>query len=201
MHSYDPSGRGRVVAFLAIGSVLLVWLIHLGLDVIELQPPWWLGAPSVAGLCSGLYWSFDRFVWRLGLLRRLGLLTVPDLNGEWAGRIKSSFGQGGTVLPVSVVILQRWSKMVISLETMNSRSRSVVASLRVDDLPYPELVYVFVNEPKATARDSMNMHYGTTTLELKGSCLHGDYYTGRGRGTVGSIKVTRVEDYSNAGRL
>ena len=61
--------------------------------------------------------------------------------------------------------------------------------MRLDatDLPVPELTYQYVNEPKAIAPSTMEMHKGTATLKLSGSTLDGGYYTGRGRGEVGTV--------------
>ena len=170
----------------------MVWLIHILLDIVDFDPQWWLSVPSFAGFYSGLYWLYDRSVWKLGLLRRLNLVQLPDLNGKWVGEIKSSYSQGGSAHSVSVVILQRWSKMIVRLESEHSRSWSIVASLRTADLPNPELSYQYVNEPKSNAPGTMEMHRGTATLELTGSGLEGDYYTGRGRGEVGTIKLSRA---------
>ena len=181
-----------MVVVLAAASFLLVWLIHIGLDAIDFKPQWFVSVPSFAGIYSALHWTFDRFVWKFRLLRSFGLIKVPDLNGQWGGQVASLYNQGDPAYPVSVVIMQRWSKIVIRLETGNSRSRSVAASFRTDDLPYPELMYVYVNEPKATALESMNTHRGTAVLELTDGGLQGDYYTGRGRGTVGSIKLSKA---------
>ena len=162
------------------------------LDVIDFDPQWWLSAPSFAGLYSGLYWLFDRYVWKLGLFRKLNLVQLPNLNGKWVGEVKSSYSQDGSAHSVSVVILQRWSKMLIRLESEHSRSRSITASLRTADLPNPELSYQYVNEPKSNAPGTMEMHRGTATLELTGSGFEGDYYTGRGRGEVGTIKLSKA---------
>lgn len=192
MHSYDLEGRGRVVVFLATVSVPLVWLLDVGLDVIGFEAQWWLSVPSFAGFYSALYWIFDHYVWKLNLLRKIGLIKVPDLNGNWEGKIESSYSQSGPAQPFSVTILQRWSKIIVKLETKRSRSYSTAAILRTDDLPNPELTYMYVNEPKATAPNTMNMHRGTAILELADSVLEGDYYTGRGRGEVGTIKLNRV---------
>ena len=38
----------------------------------------------------------------------------------------------------------------------------------------------------------MNIHHGTTVVELKGDILKGAYHTGRGRMTYGSVKLTRA---------
>ncbi len=191
MHSYEIEGRGKVVVAIMGVSVLLVWLLDIGLGAINFDPEWWLSVPSFAGFYSGLHCLFDRSVWKLGLLRTLNLVQLPDLNGKWVGEIKSSYSQGGSAHSVSVVILQRWSKMIVRLESEHSRSWSIVASLRTADPPNPELSYQYVNEPKSNAPGTMEMHRGTATLELTGSGLEGDYYTGRGRGEVGTIKLHR----------
>ena len=80
----------------------------------------------------------------------------------------------------------------MSFETEQSRSYSIAATLKVVDLANPELSYLYVNQPKALAPGSMEMHRGTSSLELKGSVLQGEYYTGRGRMTFGSIRLTRI---------
>ena len=191
MHSYELEGRGRVAVALAIASILMIWLLHVVLNAIDFEPQWWLSVPSFAGCYSSLYWLFDRYVWRLGLLRKLKLIQLPDLNGKWVGEVESSYSQDSHAHSVSVVIVQRWSKMLVRLETGNSRSHSVMASLRTIDLPNPELSYQYVNEPKSNAPGTMEMHRGTATLELIGSGLEGDYYTGRGRREVGTIKLSK----------
>ena len=191
MHAYETEGRGTVVVAIAVASVLVVWLLHLLLDTIDFDSQWWFSVPSFAGCYTGIYWLFDRYVWRLGLLRTLKLSYLPDLNGKWAGQVESSYNQDGRTHSVSMIILQRWSKILIRLETENSWSRSVMASLRTVDLSNPELSYQYVNEPKSNAPVTMEMHRGTATLELSGYGLEGDYYTGRGRGEIGTIKLSK----------
>lgn len=192
MHSYEVEGRVRIVVALAVASILIIWLLHVGLDSIDFEPQWWLSVPSFAGCYSGLHWLFDRYVWRVGLLGRLKLVQLPDLNGRWIGEVKSSYRHDGRAHSVSVIILQRWSKILVRLESEHSRSWSISANLRTVDLLNPELSYQYVNEPKSNAPDTMEMHRGTATLEAIGSGLEGDYYTGRGRGEVGTIKLSRA---------
>ncbi len=192
MHSYETEGRGWAAVSFAVASILIIWLLHLALDAIKFDPQWWVSVPSFAGCYSGLHWLFDRYVWKLGLLRKLKLVEIPDLNGKWIGEVESSYSQVGNTHPVSVVILQRWSKILVRLDTEHSRSRSITASLRTSDLPNPELSYQYVNEPKSNAPGTMEMHRGTATLELTGSGLEGDYYTGRGRREVGTIRLRKA---------
>ena len=192
MHSYDAEGRPRITAFLAVCSILVVWLLHAGLGAVDYQPRWWFSVPSFAGVFSVVYWAFDRWVWRINLLRKSGIVPIPNLNGRWDGTAWSSYDPSGEGYAVSLVILQRWTRMVITLETETSQSRSITASLKLADEPNPTLSYLYRNEPKATAPETMNIHHGTTVVELKGSVLEGRYYTGRGRVTYGTVKLTRA---------
>ena len=191
LHSYDLEGRGKVTVALSVLSVLLVWLLDAVLGVANFDPDWWLSVSSFGGFYAVLYWLFDSHVWRWRLWRNLALLQVPDLNGEWTGYVESSYGNG-SIHEVTISITQKWSKLVVIFETEQSRSYSISGSLRVVDVANPELSYLYVNQPKPSAPESMEIHRGTATLELKGAVLEGEYYTGRGRMTFGSIRLTRT---------
>ena len=192
MHSYEVEGRGKVIIALAGLGILPVWLLNTGLEAVDLEPQWWVSVPSFAGFYSGLYWVFDHFLWRLEILKKLRIVRAPNLNGEWEGTVKSSYNEYACRFPVTVAILQRWSRISIRLETELSRSRSITASLRIADVPNVELSYQYLNEPKSNAPATMEIHRGTVFLQMTGSGLEGDYYSGRGRREIGSIKLRRV---------
>ena len=191
MNPYNPDGGRRVVACLLTISIPLAGLIHTGLDAVNFELGWLISVPSAVVIYKILYHAFDRFIWRWCPLRQLDLVTVPDLNGEWRGQIKSSYGSDDRALQVSVVITQRWSKILVRLEAEESHSKSIAASFLTDDPSSPELVYVYENEPASLAPEPMQAHGGTARLRLVGSDLRGKYYTGRGRGTVGDITLQR----------
>ena len=197
LHSYESEERGRVTAALVIVSILLVWLLDVVLDVANVDPQWWLSVPSFGGFYAALYWVFDNHVWRWQLWRKLGLMRVPDLNGKWTGNVESSYGNG-SIHEVTIFITQRWSKLLVTFETEQSRSHSISGALKVVDLANPEVSYLYVNQPKALAPGSMQIHRGTAFLELKGSVLEGEYYTGRGKMTSGTITLSRVKKPINA---
>ena len=179
------------MVILAGASFLLVWLTHAGLDTIDFRPEWWVTVPSFAGFYSGLHWLFDRHIWKSRTLGRLGVVQIPDLNGLWTGSVRSSIDNYTSAYEVKVVIRQHWSRLTVRLETEHSQSRSLGATFRIGDLPYPELSYLYINEPKAGSHVSMNSHRGTVVLEFKETVLEGQYYTGRGRMTNGTIHLTR----------
>ena len=191
MHSYELDGRGKVAITLAASSVLLVWLLDVMLGYLGIEPRWWLSLPSFGGIYATLHWLFDRYLWRWGVLDKIGLARVPNLNGRWTGEIQASYIADEKPLQVSVLIRQRWSKLVIRLDAARSRSHSVSATLRVSDLPYPTLDYMYVNEPSPNALETMHAHRGTAMLELRGGDLKGEYYTGRDRREIGAIQLRR----------
>ena len=191
MNSYNPSGNKGVVVFLLIISVLLAGFIHTGLNAIN-EYRWLISVPSVAGIYQILYYMFDRYIWKWSLLRKIDLVTVPDLNGKWRGQLTSSHKSDRHAYPISVIITQRWSKILIRLEAEKSHSRSIAANFLTDDPSSPELVYVYDNDPKAIVSESMHAHSGTARLRLIDSILQGKYYTGQDRKTVGDIELERV---------
>ena len=192
MNSFVPNNRRRVVGALLAASIGLAGAINLVLSSIDFEFQWIASPFSVAGIFSLLYYLFDRFIWKWQLLRRLDLVTIPDLNGVWVGEIESFDYQSGQPLQVSVIISQWWSKILVELKTEESSSKSVAASFLTSCSSSPELVYAYVNEPKPKAQQSMEMHKGTARLVFTGQSLEGDYYTGRGRRTIGSIRLTRT---------
>ncbi len=191
MHSYETDGRDNVVLAILLVSVPLTWGLHLGLNELIQNPPWWVSAPSMLAVYSILRWTFDHHLWKLRFLRRLRLVSVPDLSGPWVGEIESSFDQVDQVHEVSVLVKQRWSNMVISFEAEHSKSHSITANLRVNDLTTPELTYQYLSEPKPNAPSTMEIHRGTATLLVTECGLEGDYYSGRGRSEHGTISLRR----------
>ncbi|MBI1658855.1 MAG: hypothetical protein IS632_08830 [Thaumarchaeota archaeon] len=192
MNSYNPNGSEKVVVILLMVSVSLAGLIHAGLDAANLDLQWLISVPSVAIIYGILYYAFEHHVWKWRWLRKLKLVTVPNLNGRWDGQIKSSYASNGQDHQISVTITQQWSKILVRLEAKESNSKSIAASFLMDDPSSPELVYVYDNEPGTWAPESMHIHGGTARLRLTGSVLQGKYYTGQERRTVGEIKLKKA---------
>ena len=197
MHSYEADGRTRVTLALAAVGVLLAWLLGASFAwflgaLLGPELSWLLSAPSMPAFFSAAYWAFDRYVWRLDILRKIGFVNVPNLDGAWKGEVRSSHGGDGSLQSVSVVIHQRWSKMTIRLATEHSRSHSTLAAIKTDDTVNPELTYLYLNEPNQDAQKTMEAHRGTAILELSGEALVGSYYSGRGRREMGTITLERA---------
>src|SRR5229473_2868753 len=190
MHGYSTdSGERRVVPLcLAFVAIALAWLSFKILALLHFSLPWWLDAPSTLGFYGALYTLFDRNLWRNRLVRKLGLVRVPNLNGCWRGYLLSSFDGHVKRRNLMINIFQTWTQIAVFLTTDTSISRSCTAVLQVDDPDGLSLTYQYQNQPLAKAMKTMHMHYGTARLRMSDDdSLTGDYYAGRDRRTFGQI--------------
>jgi hypothetical protein len=139
-----------------------------------------------------LYAIFDRYLWRNGIVSKLGLVRMPILAGRWYGYLTSSFDGHAKRHDLMITICQSWTQITVFLTTGESISRSCAAVVQVDDPEGVALIYQYQNQPLADATRTMHMHYGTAMLRVaSGGCLVGDYYAGRDRRTFGRIYCRR----------
>ena len=194
MHDYAIDSRERVfvvrILFMASALVSGVAAMLIPSDLIPMR--WLLPIPSIPLVFGVSYWAFDNWLWRWRFLRTMRLISVPDLRGAWAGTITSSYTEFEKTQPVTVTIEQTWTKIVVRLNAEQSRSWSVTASVLTNSPEGVVLTYLFDNAPEAEAASSMQRFRGTTVLvRTSPGRLEGHYYTGRGRGTHGSLKLSR----------
>lgn len=194
MHDYAIDSRERVfvvrILFMASALVSGVAAMLIPSDLIPMR--WLLPIPSIPLVFGVSYWAFDNWLWRWRFLRTMRLISVPDLRGAWAGTIASSYHQFENCQPVNVTIEQTWTRMAVRLNAAESRSWSVTASVLTNAPEGVVLTYLFDNAPEAEAASTMQRFRGTTVLvSADPGRLEGYYYTGRGRGTHGSLRLLR----------
>src|SRR5260370_5556189 len=190
MHGYRTVSCERTIValFLASVAISLAWLSPKILAVMHLSLPRWLDAPSTLGFYGAFYALFDRNLWRNRLVRKLGLVRVPNLTGRWRGYLISSFDGHVKRHDLMINIFQSWTQIAVFLTTETSTSRSCAAVLQVDDPDGLTLTYQYQNQPLANAMRTMHLHYGTAMLRMsEHHTLTGDYYAGRDRRTFGRI--------------
>src|SRR5687768_16062283 len=107
MHTYstDSTERNTMPAGLLGMAALSAFVLSRILASLNFQP-WWIEIPSVVGFYGFWHAAFDRKLWRLPILRKVGLVTVPDLQGEWTVTGKSS--HEGRTFAGTVSIQQTW---------------------------------------------------------------------------------------------
>ena len=193
MHVYasDAEDRKTVPTVLAvIGIVATLFLVYL-IQALKFQIPWWVDAPSVMGFYALFYRLYDRVLWRLHV-GPIYLSMIPDVSGVWAGVLTSSYNEG-TKINIVFFIEQRWSKISIKTETETSTSYTTMAALYTAESHEPRLTYEYLSTPKAFAVKTMNIHPGTGHLVLSPAFRtltgKGEYYTGRGRQTLGELNL------------
>lgn len=194
MHAYttDSSERKFVPLYIAGASVLLAWTLNRVLGSTQFTIPWWIDAPSVIGFYSLLYTVFNKYLWKLRILRTIGVVKVPDLNGTWNAYVASSFDEHATKYKATVRILQNWTRISIILETDYSKSTSLIAAIVTENGTV--LSHEYLNEPRPNATFTMHAHRGTArlTMQSNGKALEGEYYTGRDRQNFGILRFERT---------
>ena len=201
-YSTDSPERRRIPFFIAAAAIGAPFLLISIMKRYVVEVPWWASPPVDTMTFYGFfYWLFDRFLWKWSLLHRFGIVRVPNLSGTWQGRATPTETQGvsaghGIPTDITLTIGQTWTTILVAAQAKLSRSRSILASLTVDD--ECALGYEYVSDPTAAAPPTMHAHRGLARLVLDATTdsLEGEYYSGRDRQNVGSIRVTRV-----AGRL
>lgn len=200
MHAYlTPSDiRLRVYIIASAVALLSAWLLSRLIDVISFPIPWYLDTPSVLG-SLGIYLAlYDRVLWKSWPMRVLPWFHIPDLNGAWTVRVESSHADFASREDGRATIRQSASRMAISVDYPQSSSNSLTASvLRQNRLSAFELQYHYQSNPKPAAPSTMEIHYGTARLNISDDAtnLTGDYYTGRGRLSYGSIHFTKASQF------
>ena len=138
--------------------------------------------------------AFDKWAWRTCLVHRV--LQIPDLRGKWnclGETIDPATGEINFKWTAEVTISQSWEKIKIYSETSQSRSRSVAASILVEENMGYILMYSYRNEPRP-GEDELKAHFGYAEWHVSedGETAEATYFNGGGRFTGGRMKLTRT---------
>ncbi|MBU1299106.1 MAG: hypothetical protein KKB77_08165 [Bacteroidetes bacterium] len=195
MHQYSSTHDLNPVFYVSLSALCVVCalLLHLALIALKLDELWWIEFPSVLGF-YGIFWRwFDKKGWTVLILRKLFHITTPDLSGSWSVHADTLIENRSHTVRAEATIKQSWSKLKIFIDWENSTSTSVSASLHEVSPGEFELIYQYVNTPKALAPSTMNMHRGTAWLNLSNndSQMEGEYYSGRGRNKFGQLTLRK----------
>ena len=138
-----------------------------------------IGAAAIVIVC------YEKWIWKFD-----PLIKIPYIAGKYEGTIKSSYDQ--VLRSATIQIKQTFLSVDVTLETEESGSRSVSGTIE-DIFGSHELIYTYLNEPKAQVRDRSAIHYGTATFILvEKNHLKGSYYTDRN--TSGDMDFLKVEE-------
>lgn len=132
-----------------------------------------ISAPAIYTI---LYICFDKKLWKMKYVKKL--LGIPNLNGEWIGKAKSSIGDN-TEYTMKLKVEQTWSKIsfIAIFPDTNSKSESNCASFFVEANGDIKVGFGFVNR----SRDVNSQQYdGYNILELDSeNAISGRYFNNR----------------------
>lgn len=159
-----------------------------------------LTAAGTVAAVTWLSWSvFRSWLWKLPFFQGW-LVKIPNLNGNWAGTIQSTWINPETskvIEPIETTakITQTLTTIAIDFETNEMASQSVMANIACDEQRrIAEVKYIYQSEPEATVRHRSEMHYGSAKLMVKKNkksvALKGHYWTDRK--TTGTIELKKV---------
>lgn len=194
MHSYASDSADRKVAPWVIAGLAVVVAFAYSAFVAwrKIEVPWWVETPSIMSAYGLVYWLYNQhgWKWRIGPFR---LSEIPDFSGTWFGELSSNHGEGTKVFGM-MHLHQTWSSLCVEFEFEKSRSYSVMAAVNVTPGPTEGLTFQYSNTPRHHATDTMNAHVGFNHVRLSpdGKALEGDYFSGRGRQTIGTMKLMRI---------
>lgn len=196
MHSYQIDDPVRTHIFLL--SAALAVIISLCLDTLartlSIRLPLWIDYPSVFGVFALLTSAYNRQLWNKRPFAATQWFRIPDVSGKWLLEVSSSHDQFQNTIFATLLIRQSGSRMSISIDSPDSTSSSLSASLlRRETLSDYELTYTYLNTPKPHAPNGMAPHYGLAVLRFATFPiqLDGEYFSGRGRHQHGSMVARR----------
>jgi hypothetical protein len=197
-YSTDSPERRTMPLFIAASAIGATFLTFFFIDSYHIAVPWWASPPIDTMAFYGLFYElFDRWIWKWSLLHKLHIVRVPDISGTWAGSVHPTETNGVSAglavrADLRIEIKQSWTEILLLGDAHFSGSRSLSASIiTVDECT---LSYEYLSEPKPSAPNTMHAHRGIArvTLNDRNGTLNGEYYSGRDRQNIGTIRLQRA---------
>jgi len=197
-YSTDSPERKYIPLFLAAAAIGAAFLTFHLLKKSNIEGPWWIGPPDTMVFYGLFYLALDRLLWKFPPLRWARITSIPNLSGTWHGKVEPAPTPGvstglTTAKDITMTIRQTWSELLVRARTEQSTSQSLSGAIVVAD--EVSVGYEYRNEPSAPAPGTMQTHRGFARLTLNDAetVLEGEYYSGRGRQNIGSIRVNRTQ--------
>lgn len=184
-------GVASALSAVIIYVVLTIMQNYSFLDYKSVLPPSLSSLVSAGGIYLGLYYLFNSRLWKSPKISKL--INVPDLSGEWDCKGKGKNTSGDEFKWTAVIkIVQSWDKVHIRMQTPQSGSDSVAASIIYDEGIGYRLIYNYRNDPKINETDlSSHMGFAEFTFSSDLQTADGEYFNGRGRNTFGTMEIVR----------
>ncbi len=195
MHPYAININDKVKVYWIIIPLSLIagYFVNEGLKSFAFYQTysWIIDVPS-SGLAffAIFYQLFDKYIWQWFAKNKFWFKT-PLLRGEYTGVLLSSRDGMKEPIEIEIKIKQTLTRIIISLHTSQSTSKSEMASITVDEPDGPLLIFEYINDLRKVADPALTIHRGTTRLTFNenNKTLIGTYYTSPERKNYGQINV------------
>lgn len=140
---------------------------------------------------SGIFMMlFDKWLWKLKYFHFLSS-EVPVLSNRYKGTLVYCWNGVKNCRESEIIIKQTFLSVSVKLGTIESHSNSITAVIENVNNE-KQLIYTFINTPKAELQDGSAIHFGTAMLCIDDpKRIRGNYYTSRlTRGSMDFIAVS-----------
>lgn len=190
----SEKSQSQIIFFVIILPIISLGLSLISASFINIPDIDWLnivfGSISAMAGYRILYSLFDRKLYKWGLFRKIGIVSVPIIEGRWRGLLTSSFG--GDPIDVVMEIEQSFSSVYVRSFFKKSSSVSISSIFLLGRINIPELHYEYQNEPNKMADEDMYIHYGLGVIVLETpNTIRGHYYNAGEykRGNIGTYNL------------
>lgn len=143
-------------------------------------------AGEAIGIASIFMFAFDKWLWKWKPLNMIAG-GMPILAKKYHGTIIYNWNNTQGTREADIRIDQTFLKVFVRLGTDESSSNSVIGTITTVNNE-KQLVYTYLNTPRAEIQNRSAIHYGTAMLNVDDpTILKGNYYTSRL--TCGSIEL------------
>lgn len=182
MHEYSIDvDQKNIVFYIALLSITLSSLLTALIGYLSESFPIVsvVGPLTAVSIFALLYTLFDKKIWRWKVLKKIGLVKVPDLDGEWEGTFNSSFHNFNKSYPAQFKIEQTWTKICIMGKFNDSKSSSYTSAIKVNAGGGVKVFYSYQNEKNAEKADELfsdHKGYGSLLLNNEENKIEGTYF-------------------------
>lgn len=180
MHEYSIDVEHHKVYFgLAAISIFISGGVSFLINTLIVAIPFIEFTVSIAaiGVFGGLYAMFDNYFWKLKILKSIGIIHTPNLNGTWKGEFKSSYHNFQESFPATIIVEQTWSKICIRGKFNYSKSSSYTTSLKINRGGGIKMMYSYYNDKYPQHyKQGMSNHRGYGSLEINNDSMTGHYF-------------------------
>lgn len=184
--------RIHLSAILLIAAILWGSLLIIGGVAVSIT--WLRPISTVTGILLLLTTAFDRYLWRLRILRGW-LVKRPYIGGTWQVKLISNWVDpktGNQIPPINgyMAVWQTHSSLNMRLITSESISELIGSEIILLKDGTFRVAAIYENEPKQMLRDRSPIHHGAILLQSTGpipTSISGSYWTDRN--TYGEIEL------------